>query len=34
MYFKTNTVVAHAANCWTQCHIITSIQFSHTQLFR
>jgi len=34
MYFKTKTVVAHAARCWTQWHIFTSIQFSHAQLCR
>jgi len=34
IYFKTKTVVAHAAKCWTQCEIFTSIQFSHTQLYR
>jgi len=34
IYFKTKTVVAHAAKCWTQWHILTSIQCSHTQLCR
>jgi len=34
MYIKTITVVAHAAKCWTQCHIFSSNQFSHTQLCR
>jgi len=34
IYLKTKTVVAHAAKCWTQWHILTSIQFSHTQLYR
>jgi len=33
IYFKTQTGVAHAAKCWTQCHIFPSIQFSHTQCF-
>jgi len=33
-YFTTKTVVTHVAKCWTQCHIFTSIQFSHTQLYR
>jgi len=32
IYIKTKTVVAHAAKCWTQWHIVTSIEFSHTQL--
>jgi len=30
IYFKKKTVVAHAAKCWTQCHIFTCIQFIHT----
>jgi len=34
IYFKTKIVVAHAAKWWTQCHIFSSIQFSHTQLYR
>jgi len=34
IYFKTKAVVAHAAKCWTQCHIFPSIQFSHKQLYR
>jgi len=34
IYFKTKTVVAHAAKCWTLCHIFTSIQFTRTQLYR
>jgi len=34
IYFKTRTVVAQAAKCWTQWHIFPSIQFSHTQLYR
>jgi len=34
IYFETKTIVAHAAKCWTQWHVFTSIQFSHTQLCR
>jgi len=34
IYFKTKTAVTHAAKCWTQWHIFTIIQFSHTQLYR
>jgi len=34
IYFKTKTVVAHVAKCWTRCHVFPSIQFSHTQLYR
>jgi len=34
IYFKTKTVIAYAAKCWTQCRIFPSIQFSHTQRYR
>jgi len=30
IYFKTKTVVTHAAKCWTRSLILLSIQFSHT----
>jgi len=30
--FKTKTVVAHAAKCWTQYYIFASVQLSYTQL--
>jgi len=34
IYFKTKTVIAYAAKCWTQCRIFPITQFSHTQLYR
>jgi len=30
IYFKTKTVLTHAAKCLTQCHIFPNIQFSQT----
>jgi len=26
IYFKTKTVVAHAAKCWTRCHIFQNVE--------